>query len=135
MVNTHEAAKLLASNWQAGWARHEVDNIAELYADNCVHRSMPFRPPHVGRDRLVEYIRSTFADERAVDVRFGIPIVDGDRFALEYLAALVDRRTGRPVTLAGCAFLRLDGNGLVVKSRDYWHTAEGRKDVGSPLFI
>jgi SnoaL-like domain len=134
-VNTREAAKVLAKHWQAGWARHEADGIAALYADDCVHRSMPFRPRHVGRDRLADYIRSTFADERAVDVRFGNPIVDGDRFAMEYLAALMDRRTKQPVTLAGCAFLRFDGSGLVVESRDYWHTAEGHQDVGSPLFI
>ena len=134
-MDTREAADLLARHWQAGWARHEVDGIASLYADDCVHRSMPFRPEHLGRDRLIDYILGSFAEERTASVRFGKPIVDGDRAAVEYLAAVVETRGERPMTLAGCAFVRFGSGGLVVESHDYWHTAEGHRLPTGPLFV
>jgi hypothetical protein len=30
--------------------------VVDLYADNCVHRSTPFRPPHHGRQGVRDYV-------------------------------------------------------------------------------
>jgi hypothetical protein len=102
-----------------------MEAVAALYAEACVHRSTPFRGPHRGRAGVREYLAAAFADESAVvDVRFGTPLVDGDRAWVEYWATLRDR-DGAPVTLAGSALARFDADGLIVESRDWWHQTAG----------
>jgi SnoaL-like domain len=133
-VDTREAAERFARVWEASWPRGDADAILALYAAGCVHRSMPFRPLHAGRDELAGYLRQTFTGEPATDVRFGTPIVDGDHAVVEYLATLVESGD-RPVTLAGCAFVRFGADGLVVEVRDYWHTADGHREPTGDLFI
>ena len=133
-MDVREAAERFARTWQDGWARQDTTAIAALYSEQCVHRSMPFRPPHEGRDAVVDYIRRSFAEEPAVDVRFSDPIVDGERAVLEYRATMVEADGDRPVTLAGCAFLRFADDGLVVEARDYWHTADGHREPTGTLF-
>ncbi|WP_225993258.1 nuclear transport factor 2 family protein [Actinomadura rudentiformis] len=125
-----EAAERFARVWEAAWARSDVDAIAELYAEDCVHRSMPFRPPHVGRAALIEYLRGSFAEEPASDVRFGTPIVDGDRAVVEFRVLAEG-----PITLAGCAFVRFAPDGLVAEVRDYWHVVEGHQEPSGTLFF
>lgn len=134
-VDLRKAARRFARTWEAGWARRDVDGIAELYAADCVHRSMPFRPPHMGRTAVVDYLRWSFADEPATSVRFGDPIVDGDRAVMEYLVTAVEAATERPVTLSGCAFVRFNDEGLVTEVRDYWHLTEGHHEPVGALFL
>jgi predicted SnoaL-like aldol condensation-catalyzing enzyme len=134
-MDAREAAERFARTWQDGWARHDTAAIAALYAEECVHRSMPFRPPHVGRDAVVDYIRGSFAEEPALDVRFSDPIVDGDRAVMEFRVTMIEAEADRPVTLAGCAFLRFADDGLVVEARDYWHTADGHREPTGTLFL
>ncbi|MFG3437430.1 hypothetical protein ACGF0J_09320 [Nonomuraea sp. NPDC047897] len=50
--------------------------------------------------------------------------MDGDQAAIEFrVHAFGD--SGTPLTLAGCVFVRFDADGLAVRTRDYWHTAQG----------
>jgi ketosteroid isomerase-like protein len=135
VTSTREAADRFARVWEAGWARHDVDAIAPLYAEDCIHRSMPFRPVHVGRSAVVDYVRWAFANERATGVRFGTPIVDGDRAVVEYWATLVEQDNAAPVTIAGCAFVRFRPDGLVVEARDYWHVADGHQQPQGTEFM
>lgn len=134
-VDVRDLAKRFARVWQAGWANGDVDGIAALYAEDCVHRSTPFRPQHEGRQGLLDYVRWAFASERAVDVRFGAPLVDGDRAVVEYRAWVVESEGDRPVSLAGCAFVRFGPDGLVKESRDYWLTVEGHREPTGALFF
>jgi hypothetical protein len=134
-VEVREAAERFARTWESGWAHQNVDGIAELYAADCVHRSMPFRPPHVGRTAVVDYIRWSFADEPAMEVRFSAPIVDGYRAVMEYRVRAVEAATERPLTLAGCAFLRFNVEGLVTEVRDYWHVTEGHHELSGAPFL
>jgi hypothetical protein len=53
------------------------------------------------------------------------PIVDADRAAIEWWAALVEN--GAEVTLAGVSILRFDADGLVVAQHDSWNQADGRR--------
>ena len=125
-MDARDAARDWARRWRDGWLAHDPASIAAMYAPDCVHRSTPFRPVHAGRTALEAYVRGAFADEREIiDVRFGEPLVDGDRVAVEYWAVFVDAETGRPATLAGSCFLRLGPDGLVTTSRDYWHQEDG----------
>jgi len=68
-MDTREAAERFVRVWERAWAAHDVDALLELYAEECVHRSMPFREPHRGRGELAGYLRWSFAQERVTDVR------------------------------------------------------------------
>jgi hypothetical protein len=60
-----------------------------------VHRSTPFRPPHRGRQAVRDYVTQAFADEQRIDdVRFGTPVVQGDRACVAYCFQF-----GGPVTV------------------------------------
>ncbi|GII30836.1 nuclear transport factor 2 family protein [Planotetraspora mira] len=127
-MDTREAAGRFARTWERGWAAHDVELIVSLYAEDCEHRSMPFRPVHRGRAELADYVRWSFENERVESVRFGEPLVDGDTAVAEFV--VLSSEDGRPVTLAGCVIVRFDAAGLAVESRDYWHVAEGHVTLG-----
>lgn len=133
-MDTAEAARRFVRVWEQAWAAHDVDAILELYAPECVHRSMPFRAPHVGRDELAAYVRWSFASERTVDVRFSEPVVGRDGRAVAEFRVLGEE-DGRPVTLAGCVFVRFDAAGRAVHTRDYWHTAPGHQEPADLPFL
>ena len=83
-MDFQEAAHRWVATWTAAWRAHDVEPVVALYADDCVHRSTPFRRPHRGRQGVRDYVGGAFADEQAVeDVRFGTPIVQGDRARVE----------------------------------------------------
>src|SRR5690242_6190322 len=60
------AAERWVATWTSAWTSHDVDAVVALYAEDCVHRSTPFRPPHRGRAGVREYVLGAFADESAV---------------------------------------------------------------------
>ncbi|MFC5218663.1 nuclear transport factor 2 family protein [Streptomyces coerulescens] len=133
-MDTREAAERFVRVWQLAWSGHDVDALLELYAEDCVHRSMPFREPHRGRAGLAEYLRWSFAAERVTDVRFSAPVVGVDGVAVAEFRVLTEEE-GAPVTLAGCVFARFDAAGSAVETRDYWHTAEGHREPEGALFF
>ena len=47
-MDPREAAERFARMWEVGWLRGDVAAISALYAEDCIHRSMPFRPLHEG---------------------------------------------------------------------------------------
>ncbi|WP_433331458.1 nuclear transport factor 2 family protein [Spirillospora sp. CA-294931] len=132
-MDTRALAERFARVWEDAWPRGDVEALLPLYAEGCVHRSMPFRPPHEGREALAEYLRWSFADGAATDVRFGTPIVDGDRAVVEFRVFSVEK--GGSTTLAGCAFVRFGPDGLVTEVRDYWHAVEGHREPTGSLFF
>jgi len=133
-METSEAAERFVRVWERGWAAHDVDALLELYAEDCVHRSMPFREPHRGREELAGYLRRSFAQERVTDVRFSPPAVSRDGVAVAEFRVLAEVE-GAPAALAGCVFVRFDGAGRAVETRDYWHTAEGHREPAGKLFL
>jgi SnoaL-like domain len=135
VTGIEQAAERFARTWEAGWAAHDSTEIAELYAADCIHRSMPFRPVHPGRKGVVEYVDWAFSTERATGVRFGPPLVAGDWATIEYWATMVTQDGGNPVTIAGCVIVRFRPDGLVAESRDYWHVADGHRHPEGALFM
>lgn len=119
--------------WESEWKSGDVAAISKLYADDCVHRSMPFRALHRGRAEIAAYIEWSFASERALDVRFGQPLVTDDGVAVAEFRVLMEKE-GRPSTLAGCVFVRFrESDGLAVESRDYWHSTPRHQAPEGPL--
>ena len=86
-MDPQEAAHRWAATWTTARQAHDVEPVIALYADDCVHRSTPFRPPHQGRQAVRDYVSQAFADEQRIDnVRFGTPVLQGDRACVEYWA-------------------------------------------------
>ena len=112
-----------AEGYKRAWDAGDPDAAAGLYRPDCLFRSAPFREP----EPPIEYTRRVFPEARAEDVRFGEPVEEGDRAAVEWWATLV-LPGGREEAIAGCSVLRFDDEGLVVESRDYWHMETGRRD-------
>jgi hypothetical protein len=71
------------------------------------------------------YLERNFAVEQDIACRFGVPVVGGERAAVEWWASWVE--DGRDLTLAGVTVLRFDERGLVVDHRDYWNDVPRRE--------
>jgi SnoaL-like domain len=121
-VETEAAAQAWVEGWTKGWESSDADVIAALYAENAVFRSHPFRDPETSTR---DYALRAFSDEELVECRFGEPIVQGDRAAIEYWAVLSVE--GDEETLAGIAMIRFGEDGRVVEQRDYWSMEPGRR--------
>jgi hypothetical protein len=120
-MDTRAAARRWADTWERAWPAQDVGAIAALYAPDASYRALAFREPTTA----ARYLPETFAAEAAVECRFGTPIVDGDRAAVEWWASWLE--DGEPLTMAGTTVLRFDADGLVVDQRDYWNELPGRR--------
>ena len=75
-----------------------------------------------------EYAAWAFGDQDAAECRFGEPVVQDDRAAVDWWA-VVTSVDGSIETLAGISLIRFDGTGLVVEQRDVWATHTGRHEL------
>ena len=80
-MDVETAARAWVQAWEHGWATGDAEVIDALYAADAVFRSHPFREPERSAG---EYARRAFSDEELAEVRFGEPVVTGDRAAVEY---------------------------------------------------
>jgi hypothetical protein len=110
--------------WEASWPRADAATIAELYADDAVFSSHPFRE----RQRPREYVEWAFADQACAECRFGEPIAAGSRAAVDWWA-VVTAKDGHTQTLAGTSLLGFDGTGRVVDQRDVWAVEDARHEL------
>jgi uncharacterized protein (TIGR02246 family) len=124
-MDTRTAAQHFADTWQHGWNHHDAAAIITLYSQDAVHTSMPFRPPHQGKNAIADYITWSFTGESSPHATFATPLVDGDRAVIEFTVHATDN--GTPVTIAGCVFARFNADGLAVQTHDYWHTTQGHE--------
>jgi len=118
-------ARRWARVWQRAWESHDADAVAALYAPRSTFSSEPFRVPFRGPGGVRDYTGRAFAEEAEVRAWFGSPVIDGDRAAVEWWAAL--RENGEEITLAGTSVLRFDADGMVVEQRDTWNRTAGRR--------
>lgn len=125
-MDTRAAATRWATTWQRAWEALDPEPIVALYGEAARLTSQPFRDVEAGREGVRGYVSGAFADETAVRAWFGEPVVDGDRAAIEWWAALLE--DGEEVTLAGTSTLRFDGDGRVMEQRDTWNLAPGRRE-------
>jgi hypothetical protein len=59
-----------------------------------------------------------------IEVRWGTPIVAGNRMAVEWWTTMHDSEEG-DVTLPGCLLLRFSEDGLCEELREYWNLETG----------
>jgi hypothetical protein len=115
------AARRWRDTWLAAWPRRDAAAVVALYAEGAVYRAHPFRDAISPR----EYVERVFAEEEEIECRFGEPLVDGARAAVEWWASF--REGGEDVTLAGTTVLRFGADGLVAEHLDYWVGDDGRR--------
>jgi ketosteroid isomerase-like protein len=123
-VDAESAARRWRDTWQRAWPAKDVDAIVSLYAEGVPYRALAFREPDQGPAGVRGYLEREFGVEAEIECRFGEPIVDGSRAAVEWWASWDE--DGRPLTLAGTTVLRFDADGQVVDHRDYWNEIERR---------
>lgn len=115
------------SEWLEEYVRawHEADAEAagRLFADGALYCWHPLRPPAVGREGVEDYWRTATATQEGQRVRFGSPVVAGDKVAVEFWATL--RQSGEEVTLPGCMLLRFAADGRCEELREYWFVEPG----------
>ena len=110
--------------WSQAWPAGNVEAIAALYTDDAVFYSHPFRAPQAPRD----YVAWAFDDQTEAACRFGEPVVDGDRAAVDWWGAIT-AKDGSVETVAGTSLLRFDSAGRVIEQRDAWASEAGRHEL------
>lgn len=79
------------------WRERDGDAAAALFTEDAVYRAHPLREPHRGRDAIHAYWSRATSTQEEFELRFGTPIVDGARAAVEWWAQM--RVDGDEVTL------------------------------------
>jgi hypothetical protein len=108
------------------WRRGDADGAAELFTEDAIYRSSPLRPPILGRDAIRSYWSDATSTQEGLDLRFGEPILHGNRVIVEWWALMHDE--GRELTLPGCMLLRFASGGRCAELREYWHVQDGRAE-------
>jgi predicted SnoaL-like aldol condensation-catalyzing enzyme len=120
----------LADTWieayRQAWEQTDAAAAASLFTEDASYRSHPLQPAHTGRDGVAAYWTEVTADQRDPRVRFGDPLVDGGRVAVEWWTTMV--AGGDPITLAGCLVLAFAADGRCRDLRECWNLAEGLRD-------
>jgi hypothetical protein len=119
-----------ASEWLdaygEAWRTRDDEVLADLFAADAVYTSRPFRAPLVGIEAIREYWRDSTSSQEELDLRFGNPLVVGNRVVVEWWASMRDG--GREITLPGCLLMRFRPGGRCQELREYWHEEEGRRE-------
>lgn len=124
MTDVEAAARRWVEIWERGWPVADLEAIAALYAPGarfCSHPFRQFQPPE-------EYVAWAFGDQAKAECRFGEPLVDGYRAAVDWWGVITDS-VGDVETIAGTSLLRFDEHGLVSEQRDVWAGEPGRREL------
>ncbi len=114
--------------YRRAWEEANEEAVVELFTDEAVYRSHPFREPNVGRGAIRSYWRGATVHQSDVVVRFGAPIAEGPRVAVEWWTTMEDA-DGGPITLPGCLLLRFAPDGRCEELREYWHLEHGTHEA------
>ena len=108
--------------YRRAWEQADSPAAVGLFTTDASYRSHPLRPAHTGHDGVAAYWGRATADQRDVRVRFGDPVVDGDRVAVEWWTVM--GWEGSPVTVVGCLVLAFAGDGRCRELRECWNEVD-----------
>jgi uncharacterized protein (TIGR02246 family) len=108
--------------YRRAWEEADTPAVLGLFTPDATYRSHPLRPPHAGHDGIAAYWTGATADQSDVRVRWGDPIVDADRVAVEWWTTM--HAGGDPLTLAGCLLLTFAADGRCRSLRECWNLRE-----------
>jgi hypothetical protein len=115
--------------YRRAWIERDADAASRLFTEDAIYREQPFEPPFIGRAGIRDYWARVTASQTSVELRYGQPIVDGRRLAVEWWANL--QTAEGPVTLAGEFLLRFADIGECRELREYWLLTQARIDPPS----
>ena len=124
MVSTRLIVNRWIRNYTKAWLKKDAKAIALLFTEDATYHSHPFRPVTHGRKSILDYTLGALDVGQVYAVRFGKPVVEGSRAAVEYWTTMKEKV--EDVTLAGCVMLRFTKSGLCNELRDYWVLQSGR---------
>ena len=110
--------------YRRAWIQRDADAAAELFTEDAVYREQPFQEPFRGRDAIRQYWSTVTRGQSAIELQYGVPVVDGQRVAVEWWANLLN--DGAPLTLAGEFLLLFDEHGRCRELREYWVLTSSR---------
>jgi SnoaL-like domain len=93
----HDRVDAWLERYRRAWEQADTPAVLGLFTADATYRSHPLHPAHTGHQGIADYWTRATAVQREVRVRFGHPIVDGDRVAAEWWTVM--RADGTPVTL------------------------------------
>ena len=123
-MDAADAARAWVDAWERAWPAGDASMLAGVYTPKTLFFSHPFRDVQAPHD----YAAWAFRDQASAECRFGEPVVEGDRAAVDWWAVIVDRDGGEE-TVAGTSLLRFDETGRTVEQRDVWASEPGRHDL------
>ena len=121
---SEEAARRWVAAWERAWPVGDAEALADVYAEDAVFYSHPFRRPQAPRD----YALWAFSEQASAVCRFGEPIVCADRAAVDWWAVMT-APDGSEESIAGTSLLRFGDDGRVVEQRDVWAVEPGSRDL------
>src|SRR5438445_312618 len=107
------------------WEAADAHAAADLFTDDAEYRPHPLREPFRGRAAIADYWTRATAAQGEAYVRFGWPVGNGSRVAVEWWTTIRDDEGGE-VTIPGCLVLRFAPDGRCAALRQYWHVEGGR---------
>jgi hypothetical protein len=110
--------------YRLAWIERDADAASRLFTEDAAYREKPFAAPFVGRAAIRDYWATVTASQTSVELRYGQPVVDGRRLAVEWWANL--QTTEGPLTLAGEFLLLFAESGDCRELREYWVLTQGR---------
>jgi len=119
-----ERATAFVDGYGRTWESWDITGFVELFSDEVVYVDHPIKKTVVGREALATYLRQEQAEQGAVSVRMGRPIVEGDHVVAEFWTT---RTNGdEEATLTGGFIAQLDPtDGRCTHFREYWFDTEG----------
>jgi len=110
--------------YRRAWIERDADAAGQLFTEDAVYREQPFQDAFAGRAAIEDYWSKVTASQTKVELRYGRPVVDGHRLAVEWWANL--ETTGGPITLAGEFLLAFADSGKCRELREYWLLTQAR---------
>jgi uncharacterized protein (TIGR02246 family) len=111
------------ARYREAWINTDPEAARDLFTPDAIYREQPFEPPFAGRDAIAAYWTRVTAGQRDIELRYGLPVIDGQRAAVEWWATLVN--DDAPVTLAGEFLLVFADSGHCRELREYWTIKPG----------
>jgi hypothetical protein len=112
------------ARYRRAWIERDADAASQLFTEDATYREQPFQAPFVGREAIRDYWARVTASQTSVELRYGQPIVDDRRLAVEWWANL--QTNDGPLTLAGEFLLLFADSGECRELREYWLLTQGR---------
>ena len=131
MATTRLVVNRWIRNYTKAWLKKDAKAITSLFTEDAAYHSHPFRPVNQGWKSILDYTLGALDVGQVYEVRFGKPVVEGSRAAVEYWTTMKEKV--EDVTLAGCIMLHFAKNGLCKELRDYWVLQTGKQQAPTQL--